>query len=304
MNPTDTVVAKALDGLDDTLEPITTEEKPIEKEVVTPEEGDKHDDPAKEKDPKDDKKDEGYSADELEDEDEPVAPPEVPEVNTDGLSPEQKYIVDNLPYMTARVKVGDATKELQVKSWTQLPEDVTFATKRDELAFMNALTAQENRALQLQGKFQQDTMQKQNTDFEKRENEANRQDIAELQRAGNLPKFKANADSPDFAKDPATQEVQKVLDYMNQRNEQYLKEYNQGRPYRHIGFKEAYGLYEKQAPIDKAKDTQKAEDAERRTVADKVGRNQGLKQGEFRKALIHSGTRTDDLIARFEAGDY
>lgn len=303
MNPTNDIVDKATEGLDDSLQPI---DQAVEKEVVTPEEGSNVEDPSKEKEPVDDKKeDEGFAADELESTEE-VTPEntEPAELDISGLTPEQKYIVESLPYMTARIKAGDTVKEVQVKSWTQLPDDVEFATKRDELAFTNSMQAQENRALQLQNKFQQEQTQQQSEDFQKRENDANRQDIAELQRAGTLTKFKVGPDDPKFAEDPATQEIQKVLDFMNTRNEQYLKEYNQGRPYRHIGFKEAFRFYQDEQPAEKTNEAQKTEDAERHKAADKVGKNQGLAQREIRKATVRSGTRTDELIDRYEAGDF
>lgn len=299
MTSTEETVAKATENLDENLKPLKDTDTDT-KTTDAPNEPEETDDPAKEKNPKDD---EGFFADESNDTDD-VTESENDTVETpideSGLNPEQKYIVDNLPYMVARIKVGDAVKELRVKSWTQLPDDVVFASKRDELAFFNATTAQELKARELQTKFQQDQSKRNMDDFERRENEANRQDIAELQRAGELPKFKVSPTDPKFNSDPATKEVQKVLDFMNERNKQYLDEYNQGRPYRHIGFKEAFNLYGKIAKAEEVKNTQNREDKERREVAEKVGHNQGLAQKEYKKAAIKPGTRIRDLIARYE----
>lgn len=294
MTMTDDAVVKATEGLDDNLAVVDDAAK--DKDVTVTDDS-KKDDKATETD-KDAKADEYTAADlEIED-DKPTTKVEVTDVDTSGLNAEQKYIVDNLPLMTARIKDGDTVKEIQVKSWTQLPEDVTFATKRDELAFMNALTAQENRAQQLQQKFQADSTSKQSQEFERLENDAIREDIARLQQSGDLPKFKTKIEDANFSKDPATQEVQKVLDYMHERNKQYLSEYQQGRPYRHIGFEEAFRMY---TPTAKKDSAQKAEDKERKDMADKVGGNKGLTQREMKRPTVKSGTRIEQILERVDA---
>lgn len=291
---TDEAFAKATDNLDENLQPVDqqTQEAPApdsQPEPEVPQEG---------KETKDNE--EGFTADELDrpTEEPDTSTPETPEINTDGMDPETKYILDGLPYLTARIKDGNGVRELQVKSWTQLPEDVEFASKRDELAFMNALTAQENRAVQLQSKFQQDQQTTQNQQFEERENAMIRDDVAELQKEGELPKFKAKMDDPAFEKDPATQEVQKVLDYMEERNQQYLAEYNQGRPFRHIGFREAFYMYQRtQGP----KEAQAEEDNERRNVAEHLTSSRGLVPSEMKKATVRSGTTINDILNRIDA---
>lgn len=303
MKPTAQTVDEAIAGLDDDLQPITApseDDKPKTDEVV-PDKPEPAEDPGKEKTPKDDE--EGFTADEVEEaktpEDTPAKPAEASEIDTSGLTLEQKYIVDNLPYITARIKDGDSVKDIQVKSWTQLPEDVQFASKRDEMAFMNSLTAQENRAQGLLSKFQQDQQNVQAQEFEQKENEAIREDIAELQKAGELPKFKVRADDPKFADDPATKEVQKVMDYMTERNEQYLKEYQQGRPYRHIGFREAYSMHGRANPPKSPQEV--AEDKERKGIANKTNSNRGLAARELKRPTVKAGTRTEDILARIDA---
>lgn len=294
MNPTDSTVAKAIEGLDDNLQPTDG--------TKVPEPEKKPDTNVPDESAKDGKKtddDQGFTADQLEEEIEPPKVDDVKEVNTDGLTAEGKYIVDNLPYMVARIKDGDSIKEVQVKSWTQLPDDVTFATKRDELAFTNALTAQENRALDLQRRFQSDAQQEKNRDFEVRENNAIREDIARLQKEGALPKFKVRADDPAIEKDAAYLESQKILEYMNGRNEQYLKEYQQGRPFRHIGFEDAFYMYKRQHPGDNS--VQKEEDAERKKIADKVGGNKGLTSAKLQKPTVKSGTTINQILDRIDA---
>lgn len=299
---TNEIVDQATVGLDDNLLKPDDGQKPEVVEDKKPEPAKPDETPEDGKPVEDDKT--GYSADELVPEEDPAKPKEAPKpaeeirpVDTDSLSPEAKFIVDNLPFITARIKDGDGVKEVQVKSWTQLPDDLEFATKRDEMAFINAIGAQENRALKLQGEFQTKEQQKQNSDFEVRENNAVREDIAKLQKDGDLPKFKAKVDDPDFSKDPATEEVQGILDYMHERNQQYLKEYEQGRPYRHIGFEEAFHMKARLKP----KETPQAkEDKERRDVADKVGGNKGLTAREMKKPTVRPGTRVEQILERID----
>lgn len=299
---TDSAFAQATDSLDDNLQPLegVEDKKPDEPETPptpapeTPEEG---------KDTKDAKDKDGFTADELEEvtptpEEIPApTPTETTPISTDGMDAETKYIVDNLPFITARIKDGDTVKEVQIKSWTQLPEDVQFATKRDELAFVNAVSAQENRAVQLQSKFQQDQQVSQNQQFEEREDAMIRDDVADLQREGELAKFKTKMDDAEFEKDPATQEVQKVLDYMENRNKQYLAEYNQGRPFRHIGFREAFYMYQR---TETPKDAQRQEDKERKDLAQHITGNRGLVASELKKPTVRPGTTIQDILNRID----
>lgn len=305
MSATDEVVAKAIDGLGDDLKPVETpkdkteskSEEPAkapEPETETPAE-----DPGKAHEPKEE---EGLTADELtEEETEEAQKPEAKEqqMDTSGLNPEERYIVDNLPLIPVRVKSGDTIKILQVKSWTQLPEDVEFASKRDELGFINALQAQENRALSLQTQFRQQQQQKQNDEFEQRESQMIREDVAALQKEGDLPKFKVKLDDPGFDKDPATQEVQKVMDFMEERNKQYLAEYQQGRPFRHIGFREAFYMYQRQNPSQKP--AEKEEDSERRQIAERNNASRGQAARDIKRPSVPRGTRIEDILNKYEA---
>lgn len=299
MSQTDDALAKATDNLDDDLKPIEGTE--VKEPDVKPEDPGKQE-PESPAEGKEQKDAEGYTADQLEvedtpEDDGPQTPTETPEIDTSKLDDESKYIIDNLPYITARIKEGKGTKEVQVKSWTQLPEDVEFASKRDELAFMNALTAQENRALSLQGKFQQDQQASQNQQFEEKENALIREDVAALQKEGELPKFKIKMDDPEFEKDPATQEVQKIMGFMEERNQQYLAEYNQGRPFRHIGFREAFYMYQR---TEKPKTEQKREDDERKELAERLTGSRGLTSNELRKPTVRPGTTINDILNRID----
>jgi len=87
-----------------------------------------------------------------------------------------------------------------------------------------------------------------------------------------------------------------VLDIMAKTNEQYMKEYQQGRPYKHIGFKEAFDDYQKLNDSKKQDKAQKDEDVERKDIADKVGTNRGMTASKVMKPTVRAGTTTRDLL--------
>lgn len=213
--------------------------------------------------------DSGYIADELvddstddnadQDDDTPTAP---------ELSPELTYIVNNLPDLTVRGKTANGNvKTYQVKAAGQLPEDFEFATKREELVFTQQLAAQELRAQNLQAQFQQKEQQKQTAKYSEQENADIRHDIGQLQREGKLAKFKYPSTDKRFNDDPAVKEAQSVMEYMNKKNEAYVKE---GKLYR-ISFADAYEQYQATKPDKTVKDAQAKEDKDRKEVTRRIG---------------------------------
>lgn len=238
---------------------------------------------------------EGYTANEAK----PEESEEKEETQTPSLNSEMKYIVDNLPEVTARIIVDGKPTDVSVKSYTQLPQDVEFASKRDELAFLNAMTNQENRARELQQEFKSKEQQKESNEFEQRENAAIRDDITELQNAGKLPKFKVDANSPGFNDDPGTKEVQKVLDFMNKKNEEYLNRYNNGYAYRHIGFAEAYDMMPETRQQEAQKVAQDQEDKARQQT-NRVQPPTGVSNLNIKKATVKQGTTLDDIVAKYD----
>lgn len=308
MPTVDEVVAKATDGLGDDLQPLETTEKTEEnkeEEKAEPKaeeaKTEKKEEGKKGEQKKEEAAEDFTAADIKREEEKPTTKVETAPVNTDGLNDEAKYIVDNLPLMVARIKDGDGIKELQVKSWTQLPESVEFATKRDELAFMNALTAQENRAQTLQNQFRQTKQSDDAQKFEKLEDDSVWEDVADLQKEGLISKFTGPKDNPAFKTDADADRMEAVVDYMKERNNQYLAEYQQGRPYRHIGFKEAFYMYDRQHPVTKP--AQQKEDKNREEVANHMNVNRGLSAPEMKKPLIRQGTRLQDVLARIDSGE-
>lgn len=292
----------AIAGLDDSLQPT---DKPVDDTTPTaPEPAEPVDTPAEGKDPKEGETedDNGFTADEVTDEPQPETKPapDIAPLDTSGLEPEAKYIYDNLPQIATRIKDGDSLKTVQVKSWAQLPEDVEFATKRDELAFINAITAQEYRARDLQQQFQRSQQEVSAKDFSKKEDTAVMADIADLQKQGLMAKFKGSRDDPEFKDDAAAQQVEDVLDYMRKQNAQYLADYQNGKPMRYIGFREAFILHQHgkgtQTPAEVEEDT------ERQQLARKTQVNRGLATSELKKPAYKSGQiRTrEQLLASIE----
>jgi len=167
-----------------------------------------------------------------------------------------------------------------------------------------AMTRLENKAEQLLGGYRNQQTQQQTADFEARENEGIRQDVAELQKDGVFAKFKVQPGSKDFESDPAAVQMTEVLAIMTKRNEQYIAEYNQGRPYKHISFKEAFDIYSKaEAPKAKAVE-QKKEDNDRKKVADKTSTNRGMVADKLSKARVRPGTTVGNILDRIDSEDW
>ena len=215
--------------------------------------------------------DEGYTIDDEENSeaDEVVvaeSKQEVETVNRSDLTPEQNYIIDNLPPLTVRGRVGE--NELQdytVYSPEQLPSGFEYVDQREMSIANKNFALMEQKAVQLQNDFRAQESTKAANQFKVLEENADRSDINRLQKEGELPKFKTAPDSPDFEKDPATVEIQAILDFKESLNQRYLNEYNAGRPYRHVGFEEAYAMYRRQNP--KIDPRVQAEDSEREKIA-------------------------------------
>lgn len=298
MNPTDVKVEEVLDKHDEDLNPIEEpKEDPKEgaENEVKPTDGDTNPDDGT-RSPSDEEA--GFTAEELEQSEEPTEEENKP-AQVQNVDPELKYIADNLPDITVRILQDGKPVSVSVKSWTQLPENVEFASPRDQLQFMNAMVAQENRAQQLQGKYRQDQETQLQSDFEARENAAIRSDITKLQNEGNLPKFKVGPDDSGFADDPNTKEVQTVLDFMNKKNQEYLEGYNNGRAYKHIGFEEAYYMMPETRQKEAQKLAQKQEDDARAKNANKLGNSSGGQPPQKTQG-VRRGMSLDEIVDRVE----
>jgi hypothetical protein len=252
------------------------------------------------KDAKDD--DEGYFADE-DDDDTDAGTDDAKDKDADlpaapsSFSAEDKYIIDNLPLITVRV-VGadDKIKTMQVRSAADLPRDMKgIATPYEDKQFDLANAAQETRARELQTYYRQNQAQISQRDFEAKENQSIREDVAELQRDGEIPKFKAQPGTRAFNDDPAAKIVQETIEFMNERNAKYLERSNAGGAYRHIGFAEAFELRGKANVSDKNSDT-------RKDAANKLKSRQGGDTSKGPKAPV-SGRTLAEVAAEFEEGE-
>lgn len=284
------IAAEAMEGLDEQLNPIddkvvATEEKAHvdeeEKEdssKATVEEDDGssgHDDSGSDED-------EGYSIDEAEGEQddsdkEDKQPEEQRQVDQNDLTPEQKYIVDNLRPLKIRGMVGDSdeVKEFEVYDPVQLPQGFKYIDDRDRDVAGKAFNQMENRAQQLLNDYRGQESQKAAKAFKEAEERADWQDIADLQRSGDLIKFKVKPSDAKFDQDPASQLIEKVLDFKDSINADYLEKANAGAPYRHIGFEDAYRRYVRENPQQGRTDDEKKEDTERKELAKRTRGAQG-----------------------------
>lgn len=323
----DPKLAAKLDNLDEHLQPIKEdlqEDADKGKGKEDPKEDPKKEEPAedpnKEDEPKGDEPkgdgeedpepagdgepggdEEGYTIDEGDEE--PEKDPDVPKPKEDGepdtrqLSPEQKYILDNIAPIKVSGYVGDSDKleEFEVYAPEYLPAGFKFADERQMSIASRAFGQLEQRAVQLQSDWRNQETKKQTDDFKKREDTADRQDIAQLQRDGKIPKFKAAPDTPAFERDAGVQLVQEVLDFKEEQNAKYMEQYNAGRPYRHIGFDEAFQMYQRANPT-KSNPAQTKEDQERTAQAKRTNKTSGSSTQEATtKARAHSGMTTFDL---------
>ena len=306
-----------LDGLDDHLQPIKEDlvenEKPEEppkddnatiKEAEESPEEEKpvSDEPASEEEAEDGKEpaDDGYTIDEGEDE---AEPPETAttESASNKLTPEQQYILDGLSPITVRGTVGTSQtiKEYQALSPEQLPSGFKFVDEREMAIAAKQFTVLENQATQRQNDFRNQQTQQTAKEFKEREDNADRADIGQLQRNGDIPRFKTDPDDPKFTADPAAVLIQEVLDFKEKQNAQYMEEYNAGRPYKHIGFNEAFAIFRRENP-SKTSSAQAKEDKERLDVAKRTTGSKSETASAPQKPRVHSGMDSMDLERMIE----
>lgn len=239
--------------------------------------------------------DAGYVADEVEEE--PTVDPKTEELtaNSSGLTPELQYVVDRLPALTVRGK----DKTYQIKAAGQLPEDFEFATKREELVFNQALAAQEIKAQNLLNEYQAKQQQETFSKYNQQENEGIRHDIGDLQRENELPRFKYLPTDKRFNDDPAVKAVQEVMDYMNQKNEDYTKA---KRPYR-ITFRDAYDQLATQIRKSQTESpAQKKEDAERANVSRRTGAGRTTPSNQVKAPVV--ARNMEELMSRIDSFDF
>jgi len=241
--------------------------------------------------------------------------PNEPQTPTDNagiqLSPEeQKHIADNIGQpIVIRGMQGDKEVEIKAYSPNDIPTDFKFANDQQLAAATTGFQQLETKANQLLGNFRQNQSQAATQDFEQRENEGIRADVADLQKEGRFPKFTVRPGDAGFDDSPEAQQMAEVLNVMTERNEMYFKQYQQGRPYKHIGFSEAYDIWERNSPKkaeeDKKNADQDKEDEDRhKRGAERSDSNRGMNPSNIVKPTVKAGTTTRDILNRIDNDDF
>lgn len=141
-------------------------------------------------------------------------PDELPDRVWDGMKPVQKYIYQELPYITLKGKDAEGNiSEITVKTPEQIPEDFEFASKRDEKIADDAFLEQNKRADQMYGKIQTTSQQTKQQQTQQRENESIISGVEKLQEDGVIPKIVAKPGTPEFDKDPGVLRANEILAY-------------------------------------------------------------------------------------------
>lgn len=235
-----------------------------------------------EDDPTDEEDDFIISADE---EDEPTPPAaDKPAAGTPAVTDENTFILQNLNKIAVRIMVpgekpedDPIVKTVEVYGYGDLPQNyLGFATPYEQGVFSQSVVAQETKASQLQQQFRNQKMQSDMNDYTRKENSAIAEDLTDLRKEGLFPKFKGTPGTKEFNNSDGAKEFDKVIAFMNDRNRQYQKAANEGKSFRHIGFREAYDMLN--GPNPKA--AEKREQAGRKAAAGKLRSGGGTRSTE------------------------
>ena len=228
------------------------------------------------------------------DESPPVVTP--PAATTPAEEAEAQYVLGKLQKIPVRiVNADDKVETVEVYGYGDLPRDYKgIATPYEAGVFQTAVTNQLSRVNQLKTEFQQTQAQKMTEDYNKKEDRAIAEDLKELREEGVFPRFKGTPGTREFDTSDGAKEFDRVVAYMNEKNEEYNRRANSGSAFRHIGFAEAFallnpGIREKTA----------AEDKGRRTIARKLKSSQGTvaTKGKVNPAPV---TNLTDLEEEFK----
>ena len=312
-----------LNALDDNLQPIQKEEvknedvpaeETVEENDTAPEvkeelEADESDETTEDTEEVDDKEDteepaedNAYTIDEGEEEaeDEEPAPTNSTQASPNQFTAEQQYILDNISPIRVRGEVDGKVNEYEVLAPDQLPQGFKFLDDRDMALATKSFAMLETKAEQLQNEYRNQATVKAGQEFKAKEDAADRQDIGALQRSGDLPKFTVAPTDPKFEQDPNVQLVQDILDFKEAQNQKYFDEYQAGRPYKHIGFEEAFRMFKREQPA-KANQAQVKEDAERKNVAKRTTRSKSNKADTPRpRTVLRSSRDIDSFIENLD----
>lgn len=200
-----------------------------------------------------------------------------------------KVIYNNLPYITAQGKDGQTIK---VKTPQQLPKDFEFANDTARTDFMAAIQAQENKANAIEYSIKsraQAQRQQERSQAEARDMVAQ---IDALQKSGDLPKPKAEPNTPEFNNDPAVKLIDKVLSYRQSRASQGVN----------LSVKDALTLYKAEHPTDFRTGEAKG-DAERKKLSKKISGSKKSTDAKadslgYQKRYYKFGMSTQEVLDR------
>ncbi len=230
--------------------------------------------------------------------------PEEPKL--EALPEWQKYVLERLPQIQVLGHAGENGKDkvYSVKSYTELPSDFEFSSRRDELAFNAALASQEYKANELVKEYQQEEQKRQNQEWASKDAVDVEGDIKRLQKEGLLPKFQYESNDPKFDTDPAVKEANEIYDLRQKINAQY---YQQKRNY-YISYEDAahryYSAKGREAKVDKPVDKAPEKPvvkSEREKVAERITPTQGADPGKTAKRMP-PGSNMRDVLKLYNAG--
>lgn len=230
-------------------------------------------------------------------EDDKVVPPVAPVV--EGGEDEAKFVLDRIQKISVRiVNKDDKLETLQVYGYGDLPQDYKgIATPYEAGVFQSAVTQQINKIEGLRTQYQTAQTQKNTEQYMERENKAIAEDLTELRGDGVFPKFKGVPGSKEFNDSAGAKEFDRVVAFMNERNDQYSKRAQSGGAYRHIGFREAFELLN-----GSAIKAEKSENSARKKAAGKIVTKRGATATSARQSPRRV-TNLTDLADEFVMGN-
>jgi hypothetical protein len=247
----------------DTTRPLSQQTKILSDlmgDTTEPEEEKPEDEP-KPEDKEEPKKEEPKVPAPASDEDEEIEP-----AKPVDLGPMEKYVVDRLPNITARIEVDGKQKVVQVKSDAQLPDGFTFVDDASRSQFLRDLTAQEIRANDLLKEYQGKQQQEAIREFQQQENEDVAADVARLQKQGILGEF----DESTPATDENVKIANDIYDLYQKTNQAYAQRYmNTNRTFR-ISYADAADKYFAAKARTSPNESQKAKEQPKEEPAKKT----------------------------------
>lgn len=259
----------------------------VETDEATPEEGDEAaegeaDEAQTDEDASDEDDDnEDYFTTAEEEPETPVATTTPTPITGAAGEDESKFVLDGLAKISVNIiNKDDKVETVSVYGYGDLPRDYKgIATPYEAGVFQTAVTQQLNKIDQLRGQYQQTQVTKQNEAFVERENRAIAEDITELRQEGVFPKFRGTPGTKEFNESDGAKEFDRVVEFMNTRNDDYAKRAQSGKSYRHIGFREAYEMLNGPAKAQ----ADKAENSARRKAAGKTVSRRGTSASTARQ---------------------